>query len=139
MSAVIHRAVDSPAVPRSKSVGARSAGSGTVMRAWLASTWSCRSAASAVAQSGAGTTSSSRNAIHSVHAARQPRLRAAAGPAPPVVSTRTGSFSGRGSGAVVSARSSTTITSRGRGPVPPAKASRTTPRQARPTVGMTTV
>src|SRR3954464_4643463 len=73
MSAVIHRAVASPAVPRSQSVGRRSVGSGTVTRPWLPTTFTgaaSRSRHRSRYQLGDGTTSSSRKLTHGVLARR---------------------------------------------------------------------
>ena len=85
MSAVIHARVARPAVPRSPSVGRRPAGNGTFSTPWTlpAAAVRGREVDGEVGEPfGPGTTSSSRKAIHSGPAARQPTLRAAAGPTP---------------------------------------------------------
>ena len=86
------------------------------------------------------TTSSSRNATQSVSAARQPTLRAAAGPLPPLCSTETSAASGRQvERRRASGRSSTTKIGGSAIPVACADRSRlssSTRRDGRPIVGI---
>src|SRR2546423_10526586 len=94
MSAVIQRAPASADTLRSQSVGRRPAGSGTVTVPWTPPTSgpTAKSPASSAPQSAPTSTSSSRKTIQGISGdtARQPALRAAAGPrppAPPLVTT----------------------------------------------------
>ena len=149
MSAVIQLAACRPAVPRSKSVGRRPAGSGTVMHPCIpaigappaSAVAALMSASRSVSQSGPTSTSSSRKATQVAGALRQPTLRAAAGPRPPDCSTRTGrSGANPPSGGTGARRSSTTITA---GQATPARAvvtamlSSSANSELRPIVGIT--
>ena len=133
MSAVAQVACSSPATLRSQSVGRRPAGRGTCTRPCEAPTpeeGSARSSQSRADHPVGGTTSSSRKTIQDARDARQPVLRAAAGPRP---GPRTTLAPGASSGAP-SVRSSTTIT-RERPSARSAWSSR--PSDGRPTVGTT--
>ncbi len=148
MSAVAQRAEASPAVLRSQSVAGRPTGSGTSTMPCVPPTSGAaqpRSPASSARQAGPTRTSSSRKTTQGVSTVRQPALRAAAGPRPPVATVRArgasspSASSGSGGRACrAPRRSSTTTTSRGAAPSDAASAPRQSARQGRPTVGTTT-
>ena len=133
MSAVAQVASRRPATLRSQSVGRRPAGRGTCTRPCEAptpETGAARSSQSRADHPVGGTTSSSRKTIQDARDARQPALRAAAGPRPgPRMTLAPGASSG-----VPSGRSSTTITRE----TPSARsAASSRPSDGRPTVGTT--
>ncbi len=144
-SAVIHCDVARPATLRSQSVGLRSAGSGTRTCACEPATSAGRSRKSrsrSASHVSLSSTSSSTNAIQSARAARQPMLRADAGPADFPASTmmraaRSGSRPARSSGAPRSRRSSTRMTRAGRGPEQRASEASSARSEGRPMVGTT--
>src|SRR3954469_14046409 len=146
MSAVAQRGSSSPATFRSQSVGRRPAGRGTRIRPWLPATpgpAARRSACRRSRQSAGGTTSSSRNATHGARAARQPTLRAAAGPRPPEASTSIRADSPAGAAARSPSRSgtprsSTRISARGGRPDPASSAASSRASDGRPVVGTIT-